>query len=86
MGVDRRAGVLARRNSEPVSYTNLPDAIKARIFDPFFTTKETGSGTGLGLAVSRQLIDNAGGKLTLADMLDGGAVFSIELDVFPEEA
>lgn len=64
----------------------VPDAIKARIFDPFFTTKETGSGTGLGLAVSRQLIDNAGGKLTLADMPGGGAVFSIELDVFPEEA
>ncbi|WP_313951658.1 ATP-binding protein [Accumulibacter sp.] len=64
----------------------VPEAIKARIFDPFFTTKATGSGTGLGLAVSRQLIDNAGGKLTLADMADGGAVFSIELDVFPEEA
>lgn len=64
----------------------VPEAIKARIFDPFFTTKATGSGTGLGLAVSRQLMDNAGGKLTLADMPDGGAVFSIELDVFPEDA
>ncbi|WP_374683128.1 ATP-binding protein [Accumulibacter sp.] len=64
----------------------VPDAIKARIFDPFFTTREAGSGTGLGLAVSRQLIDNAGGKLTLADMPGGGAVFSIELDVLPEEA
>jgi C4-dicarboxylate-specific signal transduction histidine kinase len=63
----------------------VPEAIKARIFDPFFTTKKSGNGTGLGLAVSHQLISNAGGRLTLAEAEDGGAVFSIELKILSED-
>ncbi|WP_291991506.1 ATP-binding protein [Candidatus Accumulibacter sp. ACC003] len=63
----------------------IPKALRTRIFDPFFTTRSTGSGTGLGLAVSRQLIDNAGGQLTQADAPGGGAVFAIEIGVFREE-
>ncbi len=75
---ERSRAVLSIADNGP----GVPDAIKARIFDPFFTTRSTGSGTGLGLAVSRQLIDNAGGQLTQADALGGGAVFLIELGVF----
>jgi C4-dicarboxylate-specific signal transduction histidine kinase len=41
---------------------------------------------GIGLAISRQLIDNASGKLALADRPKGGAVRSLELEVFPEDA
>ncbi|KOR30842.1 hypothetical protein TI04_03890 [Achromatium sp. WMS2] len=57
----------------------VPEAIKHKIFDPFFTTKVTGKGTGLGLSVSRQLLNNAGGSLSLMDAAGGGSIFSIEL-------
>lgn len=51
-------------------------ALAEKIFHPFFTTKR--GGTGLGLAVSRQLVEQQGGSLTLAAD-PGGAVFSIRI-------
>ncbi|CAG1022264.1 two-component system, LuxR family, sensor histidine kinase DctS [Methylococcales bacterium] len=41
----------------------VADAIISRIFDPFFSTKDPGSGTGLGLAVSRQMAEEVNGSL-----------------------
>jgi two-component system sensor histidine kinase HydH len=58
----------------------LPDVRSASLFDPFFTTKARGS--GVGLALSRQLVEAAGGSLTLAGREGGGARAVIEL---PEE-
>ncbi len=50
----------------------VPLTLQERIFDPFFTTAETGKGSGLGLAVSQNLIERVGGDLTLdADYKDG---------------
>ena len=52
--------------------------IAQRIFEPFFTTKPPGQGTGLGLAVSRQLVERHGGKLWLAASARG-ARFRVDL-------
>jgi signal transduction histidine kinase len=52
----------------------------SQIFDPFFTTKDVGQGTGLGLAVSRRIIEDHGGWIEAANRTDGeGAVFTIFL-------
>lgn len=43
----------------------VPDDIKDKIFDPFYTTKAIGKGTGLGLDVVRQIINQHNGKIYL---------------------
>jgi signal transduction histidine kinase len=50
-----------------------------RIFEPFVTTKERG--TGLGLAVSRRIVHEHGGSIVAANRPEGGAVFSVELQL-----
>jgi two-component system NtrC family sensor kinase len=58
----------------------VPDEIRSRLFDPFFTTKAVGAGTGIGLTVSRGIVESHGGSLTLAPGAEGeGACFVLRL-------
>jgi two-component system NtrC family sensor kinase len=57
----------------------IADTIRSRVFDPFFTTKPTGAGTGVGLAVSRGIVEAHGGTLGLAPSNGEGARFVIRL-------
>ena len=56
----------------------VPPEHREGIFDPFFTTKDPGEGTGLGLAVSRAMLDGMGGGLELRPT-DRGACFAVRL-------
>jgi signal transduction histidine kinase len=52
--------------------SGIPDPNLARIFDPFFTTKPTGVGTGLGLPVSKKIIELHGGTIDIKNKTPGG--------------
>ena len=56
--------------------------LQTRIFDPFFTTKPVGQGTGLGLAVSYQIVvDKHGGSLICCSQPNEGAEFTVQIPV-----
>jgi two-component system sensor kinase FixL len=57
----------------------LPPEVAAKLFQPFVTTKE--KGMGLGLSISRSIIDNLGGRLLARANHDGGTIFSFNLPV-----
>jgi two-component system, LuxR family, sensor kinase FixL len=59
------------------SGTGVPDPIMPRIFEPFFTTKA--AGMGMGLSVSRTIVDAHGGKLWAENRAEGGATFRVTL-------
>jgi PAS domain S-box-containing protein len=59
----------------------IAEAIRNKIFEPFFTTKEVGKGTGLGLAVSHNIITELGGRIVVENRPQGGALFTVVLPV-----
>jgi two-component system, NtrC family, C4-dicarboxylate transport sensor histidine kinase DctB len=67
--------LLAIRDHGP----GVPSAIVDRIFDPFFTTKRVGSGLGLGLSISYNIMKDFGGDLRVTNEADGGATFTLVL-------
>jgi two-component system C4-dicarboxylate transport sensor histidine kinase DctB len=83
---DRRIDLTARQDGDKVTISvrdrgpGVPQAIAGRIFDPFFSTKGVGKGLGLGLSISYNIARDFGGRLTVADHPEGGAVFSLTLD------
>jgi len=64
----------------------IPDDQLPRIFDPFFTTKAPGVGTGLGLPVTRKIVELHGGSIEVANHPGSGAQFSLTFKPEPDIA
>jgi PAS domain S-box-containing protein len=88
----QKARILDGRNSSPFSADDravvaeiqdtgigIPDEKLPRIFEPFFTTKPAGAGTGLGLPVTKQIIDLHGGTIDIRPASSGGVRVTIML-------
>lgn len=75
--------VRARQSGSEFRFTVLDSGVglapgsDAQIFRPFFTTKQRG--TGLGLTISRRIVEEHGGKLELTPRKEGGLAATVEL-------
>jgi signal transduction histidine kinase len=70
----RLAAITVSDSGEGIPAADLP-----RVFDPYFTTRRTG--TGIGLAISRNIIEGLGGRITVASEAGRGTDVRIELPV-----
>jgi signal transduction histidine kinase len=59
--------------------SGIPAEILPRIFDPFFTTKEIGKGSGLGLFVAFEIIEEHGGCIAVRSAPDAGTAIALRL-------
>lgn len=57
----------------------IPAEALGRLFQPFFTLKAGGKGTGLGLVISKDLVEKQGGTITAGNRPGGGAVFTVRV-------
>lgn len=58
----------------------ISEEVAPRVFEPYFTTKQQGKGVGIGLYMSRQIIDNMDGKMWFENTGEG-TVFFIKLEM-----
>ena len=63
----------------------IPCALRERVLDPFFSTKPEGEGTGLGLTVTRTIVDAHGGELTF-EFPERGTIATIWLRESPRSS
>lgn len=64
----------------------IPEELRQKIFDPFFTTKDVGKGTGLGMSIAHEIIQQHHGAITLTSEVGIGTNFFISLPLIEKGA
>jgi signal transduction histidine kinase len=76
MGRDGAVEISVHDEGKGIPAENLP-----KVFEPFFTTKQPGAGTGLGLAVSRDIVREHGGEVAIESAPERGTTVTVTLPV-----
>lgn len=84
-GMQMRIGETAVVTEIRDTGTGVPADKIAKIFEPFFTTKSTGKGTGLGLPVSRKILELHRGKINIENNPEGGVIATVTLRASNQE-
>lgn len=61
----------------------IPPENIAKIFEPYFTQKARGKGTGLGLFITKRIIENHGGAIEVSSRIDAGTTFTLRFPLAP---
>ena len=61
----------------------VPPELRERLFEPFFSTKGNERPGGLGLGISRRLVEGAGGRIEVLEADGGGSIFRVHLPRIP---
>jgi signal transduction histidine kinase len=70
---NNKAVVIVEDTGPGISETDID-----RIFDPFFTTKSMGN--GLGLSITKKMVEEHGGRISVSSQVGKGAVFALSFD------
>lgn len=73
--IDGNCAVLQVGDTGP----GIPESIQEKIFEPFFTTKKEGLGTGLGLSLTRKIVESYGGTIKVRSGVTSGALFEVKI-------
>lgn len=77
-----------RANTAVIQVTDngsgIPEEKLSSIMEPFYTTKQTG--TGLGLAVTRKIIENHDGEISAVSIMNKGTTFTLKLPCHPQQS
>ena len=90
--VDPRPRIVVATNCTPDKVTmtvidngmGMNKSTLEKVFEEFFTTKPPGKGTGIGLAISKSLIESEGGAISIESELGVGTTVTIQLPVLTE--
>ena len=63
----------------------IEETIIGKVFDPFFTTKTTDEGTGIGLYLGREIVQNHGGDISVVSVKDDYTEFTVTLPKLQEK-